>query len=102
VKRAAVLPLESLANVGKLLEAICYRPGGRNEHGGVAQSVVTADAEEQVTRIGRDPCDLAAPEHCPTASAFWNVHENPSCTRVIARFSLGCNPSQQDIRVNFG
>jgi hypothetical protein len=46
VKHAAVLPLESLANVGKLLEAICYRPGGRSEHGGVAQSILTADAEE--------------------------------------------------------
>src|SRR5205085_2696244 len=39
VKHAPVLPLESLAHVGMLLEAICYRPRRRSEHGGLAASI---------------------------------------------------------------
>jgi hypothetical protein len=43
LQHAAVLPLEALADVGKLFEALCSRPRGRSEHGGVAQSVITAE-----------------------------------------------------------
>jgi len=37
VQHGAVLSLKLIAAVGKLFEAVCYRPRGRGEHGGIAQ-----------------------------------------------------------------
>ena len=55
VQHGAVLSLKLIAAVGKLFEAVCYRPRGRGEHGGIAQGMVTADADEQVTHVSRNP-----------------------------------------------